>query len=149
METIMPTLYRKVNKLSPVNAAYIAGIIDGEGTVTLTVKQKGGTHHLAVTISNTDLPLLQYIKNLIGAGKLTTKKTYKTHHLPSYTYAIYSRQALDLLTQVTVYLRTYKHKRAELALENYCKVTPRNGKYSQSVLCERHVFVQQFMSIKQ
>jgi hypothetical protein len=28
--------YRKVRKLTPEEAAYIAGIIDGEGTISLT-----------------------------------------------------------------------------------------------------------------
>jgi len=38
--------YKKVSNLSIANRAYIAGIVDGEGTITLTVKQKGGTRQL-------------------------------------------------------------------------------------------------------
>jgi len=33
--------YRKVKKLSREEAAYIAGIIDGEGTISLTRKHRG------------------------------------------------------------------------------------------------------------
>ena len=34
------TTYRKVAELSEIDAAYIAGLIDGEGTVTLTRKHR-------------------------------------------------------------------------------------------------------------
>ena len=124
------TKYKKVKKLKKEDAAYIAGIIDGEGTITLSVKQKGGTEHLAVTVSNTELPLLLYLSKVIGAGKVTNKKTYKAHHSLSYTYNLFNRQALDLLAQVGCYLKTYKAKRARLVLAHYISVTVRNGRYT-------------------
>jgi len=42
-----------VRILSTVDAAYLAGFIDGEGTVTLSRKHKNENRQLAVTISNT------------------------------------------------------------------------------------------------
>jgi len=102
------TIYKKVATLSNVNAAYIAGIIDGEGTITLTRKHKNDNRQLAITISNTEMPLLEFILETIEAGKITNKKTYKENHTPSMTYAINNRLALDLLSQITPYLKTYK-----------------------------------------
>lgn len=39
----------EVHTLSQPDAAYIAGLIDGEGTITLTRKYRGGNRQLAVT----------------------------------------------------------------------------------------------------
>ena len=71
------TIYKKVAALSKINAAYIAGIIDGEGTITLTRKHKNDNRQLAITISNTEMPLLEYILETIEAGKITNKKLIK------------------------------------------------------------------------
>ena len=143
----MESTYAKVNKLKPTEAAYIAGIIDGEGTVTLSVKQKGGTRHLAVTVSGTELSLIKYLPRVIGAGRITNKKVYKLNHAQAYTYAIYSRQAIDLLIQVLPYLQTYKAKRAAFALDQYISVTPRNGRYTSEQKIAIDKFVENFFAI--
>lgn len=148
-EYMSRTLYKKVKKFSLPECAYIAGIIDGEGSITLSVKQKGGTRHLALTISNTDVGLLQYLKKIIGAGKITTKRTYKRNHSPAYTYAIYSRQALSVLKQIYPYLRTYKLKRAKIVLTRYISVTPRNGKYNEKLRRRRERLVKDFFLVTQ
>ncbi len=138
--------YRQVKKLAKTNAAYIAGIIDGEGTVTLTRRNLTSHRHLVVTISSTDRDLLLYIQDLIGVGKITTKRTYKTHHVPGCTYQIANRQALTLLRHVAPFLRTYKKERARIALADYLNVTPRNGKYSRNLLTEKQRFADSFFS---
>jgi hypothetical protein len=48
--------YREVRLLSIAEAAYLAGLIDGEGTVTLSRKHAGDMRQLVVSISNTELP---------------------------------------------------------------------------------------------
>jgi len=45
--------YKTVNPFNGIDAAYIAGLIDGEGTITLTRKHRNGNRQLAITISNT------------------------------------------------------------------------------------------------
>ena len=117
-------------RLSSPTAAYIAGLVDGEGTITLTVQHRGENRRLVVSISNTELPLLEYVRQQVGVGRITSKRTYSSKHSPSYTYVVTSRQALALLSQLAPYLRTYKVRRARLALYNYIKLTPRNGKYT-------------------
>jgi hypothetical protein len=120
-----------VKPLSQSDAAYIAGLIDGEGTITLTRKHRNENRHLAISISNTKKDLLDFVLFTIGAGKITRKRTTSSHHTPSYTYAIYNRQALQLLEDVHPFLRTYKRERATLILRDYILVTPRNGKYTE------------------
>ncbi|MDH5633146.1 MAG: LAGLIDADG family homing endonuclease [Gammaproteobacteria bacterium] len=137
-----------INILTPVNAAYIAGLIDGEGTVTLTRKHKDEHRHLAVSISNTELQLLEFTKQAIGAGKITRKRTTSPNHTPSYTYAIYNRQALLLIAQLQPYMLSYKIRRVNLILEKYIELTPRNGKYSKETAAERRMFENAVLTIK-
>lgn len=132
--------YKTTNTLTPIAAAYIAGLIDGEGTVTLSRKHKNENRQLAVSISSTEIQLLDYVLEHVGVGKITNKKTTQSHHSPSYTYAIYNRQALSLLAQISEYLLTYKKQRTELILQNYIRLTPRNGKYTEQMKLEREAF---------
>jgi hypothetical protein len=46
------TRYRTVAHLDTAMAAYIAGLVDGEGTVTLTRWHRGENRRLVVSISN-------------------------------------------------------------------------------------------------
>jgi hypothetical protein len=140
-------VYKSANKLVAADAAYLAGLIDGEGTVTLTRLSRNRQRGLALTISSTELDILKHALTVIGAGKITNKKISKVHHIPSYTYQITNRQALDVLRQIGPYLRGYKAKRATLALQEYVRLTPRNGRYTVEQLKERDLFVQIFFSI--
>ncbi len=54
-------MYKEVNLLDQTDAAYIAGLIDGEGTVTLSRRHRNKNRQLVVSISNTDRPLLEYV----------------------------------------------------------------------------------------
>ena len=106
--------YRSVLPLEPESAAYVAGLVDGEGTITLTAHHKSERRRLVVSISNTDLSLLEFVKATVGAGRITRKRTYSERHSPSFTYAVTNRQALDLLSQIANYLKTYRAQRARM-----------------------------------
>jgi LAGLIDADG-like domain len=133
--------------LSDVEAAYVAGIIDGEGTITLTRTHRGENRRPVVSISSTELPLLSYVQSVVGAGRITGKMCTREHHSPSFAYCITSRQALRLLAQVYPFLRTYKSKRARLLLDEYQGVTPRNGRYTVEQREAREQLVVRFFAI--
>lgn len=139
--------YKTVLPLSSANAAYLAGLIDGEGTITLTREHRRESRRLVVSISNNELALLQYVQTLVGAGHITNKQTYGERHAPSFTYKITNRQALNLLQAVAPYLHTYKAARALLALKEYIEVTPRNGRYTAELRKAREAFEEKFLSI--
>lgn len=138
---------RSVSKFSVADTAYIAALIDGEGSITLTRRHSNESRQLVVSISNNDLPLLRYVLDATGAGKITAKRSRSPLHARSYTYSIANRQALDLLRQVVIYLRTYKRDRAVLVLRKYVQLTPRNGRYSEEQLVRRKQFEKQFLSL--
>jgi len=140
----------KTKRLSVADAAYVAGLIDGEGTVTLSREHRGEGRRLVVSIANTDASLLRFVfLHASGVGKITGKRTAAAHHTPSYAYRVTSRQALALLEQVAPYMRSYKKVRADFALANYLQVTPRNGKYSVATAKKRLEFDLTFMALVQ
>lgn len=138
----------KVKKPSAIDAAYIAGLIDGEGTVTLTRRHRNENRQLCVTISSTERQMLEFVRQTLGAGKITNKSITSIRHAPSYTYTIANRQALELLRQIEPWLKSYKRLRASLILRDYVRLTPRNGKYSPGVRTERKAFEQAVLAIK-
>ena len=140
--------YKQTQSLDAIDAAYIAGLIDGEGTVTLTRKHKNENRQLCVSKSSTEIELLEFVLSATGVGKITNKQASKSHHAHSYAYAVYNRQALSLLKQTLPYLKSYKHDRAALILKDYLAVTPRNGKYTAEILTRKKVFEQSVLSIK-
>jgi LAGLIDADG-like domain len=140
--------YRIVGELSCEDAAYIAGLVDGEGTVTLSRRHANEQRHLVVSIANTDRALLEFVLTTVGAGKVTAKRTTSQRHTPSFCYSISNRQALALLHQIERFLRTYKKQRTALALSHYRRLTPRNGKYTRELTMERLRFEIEFLALR-
>ena len=116
------------DELEQATFAYLAGLIDADGTVTLTRSHANKNRSATVTLSNTDKNLLIWVRTTLAAGTISGKKTSKPYHSPSFTWTIRGRQAITLLQQLLPYLQTYKAKRAELIVRDYIRLTPRNGK---------------------
>lgn len=127
-------------------AAYIAGIIDGEGSITLTRMHAHENRRPCITISSTDIELLEYIQNLVG-GSINNKKNYKPEiHKNSFNLIIKQKnQVYHLLMDIYQFLRVQqKKKRAEFILNHYNLVTKRNGKYTQKELEKKKKFEEDF-----
>ncbi len=138
---------RTVAQLSEADAAYLAGLIDGEGTIALSRRHADENRQLVVTISSTERVLVDWVIRTVRVGKITSKKTVASHHAPGLTYVVSNRQALTILEQVTPFLKSYKVKRAQLVLEHYRKLTPRNGKYNLKTREARLEFERKFAAI--
>lgn len=141
-------VYAKTRKLKTTEAAYIAGSIDGEGTITLSREHIGENRRLAVSISNTELGILRFVEKTTGVGKITNKRAYSSKHTPSFAYKVTNRQALSLLKQIVMHMQSYKRKRAGLALEEYVLVTQRNGRYTAKQRQIKARFEKRFLEIK-
>lgn len=102
-----------------------------------------------ISISSTDKELLEWIKNTTKMGRITKKKNYnKEKHLDSYTYKVIYDDAIKLLKEISPYLVIQKKKkRANFILENYKKVTPRNGKYSEELRKRKEQFYIDFLKL--
>lgn len=129
--------YRVAKKLSTAEAAYIAGLVDGEGSITLTRKHRNENRHLGLTISSTALQLLQFVVDDAGVGKISNKRATRPNNSHSFAYGVYHRQALQLIEQIYPHLLSYKVERCALVLNDYLRLTPRNGKYTVELAEER------------
>jgi hypothetical protein len=138
---------KTIRSLDSRDAAYIAGLIDGEGTITLSREHRDENRRLVVSISSTERVLLEFVAARCGCGKITNKRASSTRHTPSFAYRITSQQALDLLRQLHPFLISYKRLRAELMLTDYSRLTPRNGKYTGDQRAARNAFERKLLAL--
>ena len=138
---------KTIRSLDSCDAAYIAGLIDGEGTITLSREHRDENRRLVVSISSTERVLLEFVAARCGCGKITNKRALSSRHAPSFAYRITSQQALDLLRQVQPFLISYKRLRAELVLADYGRLTPRNGKYTADQRAARQAFERKLLAL--
>jgi hypothetical protein len=136
--------------LTPEEKAYIAGIIDGEGSIMLLSFHRNQQPAPCISISSTTLELLNWVKEKIGTGSIISKKNYNTEkHKYSYTYTLRYDAAIDLLSEIADYLVIgTKKKRAQLILNDYKNVTSRNGRYTEEMLKQKQLFYEKFMVLK-
>lgn len=122
---------------------YTAGLFDGEGTVTLATAN-GKFRYPVVSVSSTTYSLLEFLQNNYG-GHISKHKTYKAHHMQSWSWKTTHNSALLFLEKILNYLKEpEKQRRALLLTQRYKKVTRRNGRYSKKQQEEKLAFEYQF-----
>lgn len=105
---------------SEVQKAYMAGIIDGEGTITIVKnnrKFKNGRQYqysrAVITIANTSYLLLDYLKSLDIGGFSYDKRINAKHHKQAFQWCLASVSPVySLLKTILPYL-VIKKSRAE------------------------------------
>lgn len=129
--------------------AYLAGIIDGEGSIMLTRINKNEYPCPCISISSTDIELLEWVKDKIGAGKINKKKNYNVEkHKTCYTYSIWRDKAIDVMKLISPYLIiNNKRDRAKFIVDNYKTVTIRNGRYNEKTRKAKEQFYMDFMAL--
>ncbi|MBI5299698.1 MAG: LAGLIDADG family homing endonuclease [Deltaproteobacteria bacterium] len=128
--------------------AYIAGIVDGEGTVTLSRKHKNETPSPRVSISNCNLNLLRWIQKKVGRGIIQKKRRVKKHHSNAYKLRILSNSAIWFLNEIKNFLRL-KKPQAMLIIKKYKSVTLRNGRYNPVLLEKKMKLVKTMRKLNQ
>ncbi len=136
--------------MTEIEKSYIAGIVDGEGSIMLIKFHSNEYPSPCVSISSTTLELLNWIKLKVGTGTIITKKNYNIErHLQCYSYVVKYNAALNLIFDIYPYLLVpAKKKRAKLIVSKYKELTPRNGRYSDSLLKLKEAFYEEFIAIK-
>jgi hypothetical protein len=133
--------------LNEAEKAYLAGIVDGEGTVTLVKNHKNETPTPSVSIANNSLKLLEWVKAKVG-GVIVSKKKYKLHHHDSYAWSVRQDRAIRLLGDIKKYL-IIKRPQAELITRRYKTVTHRAGKYTSEMLNKKMLLVAEIRKLNQ
>ena len=134
-------------KPSGTEAAYAAGILDGEGSVLLTRVRKDRWPSPVVSIASTDRELLEWFRSRRG-GTIIRKRTYKPHHSESFDWKLTDRQALEFIKIVRPFLVIRrKIARCDLLLAEYLVCTPRNGRYSEEMATKKRKLIERFSSL--
>lgn len=128
--------------------AYLAGIIDGEGSIMLIKINKNQFPSPCISISSTTLELLEWIKFKTKTGTIRSKKNYNIDkHKNSYSYEVRYNDAINILIEIEPYLIIKsKKKRARLIIEKYKELTPRNGHYTNEMIEAKEEFYNQFIN---
>ena len=98
---------------------YIAGIIDGEGCIGVyRSSDRDRTFFLQITIANTNIAVLEWLKNKFGCGYLAPQSTSKTRpkNKQSYSLEVSRMKAYEILLRVLPYL-IIKKTQAHLGLK--------------------------------
>ncbi|MGN9166038.1 LAGLIDADG family homing endonuclease [Tissierellaceae bacterium HCP3S3_D8] len=135
--------------MTDTEKAYLAGIVDGEGSIMLIRFHKNQYPSPCVSISSTDLELLKWIKKTAKMGRIINKKNYnKERHLDSYTYRVIYDDAIKLLKDIAPYLIIRRKRlRAQHIILKYKEVTIRNGRYNDKQRLAKEQFYTDFMAL--
>lgn len=117
--------------LSVAELAYAAGVVDGEGCITirLSSRVKAGrpsmVHALALAVSSIDKPLTDWLCERFGGycSTRTPKRALKEVH----TWRCESKTAANVLRVIRPYL-LIKAAQADIALEFQAIIPPRGGR---------------------
>src|ERR1041385_3098638 len=104
---------KQIRTMTETEKAYIAGIVDGEGWIGISLKKgsiakttkRGYCFRPAMTVSMTNKPLLDYICSVTGLGNIKTRCRQKPHHSIPYSWDLWSNQVRQLLEVIMPYLR--------------------------------------------
>jgi hypothetical protein len=116
----MPLTYGRIDIMNNTDTAYIAGLFDGEGSITLArlehkVWRKRTDFFLVVRIHNTRRPVLEWVTSTVGKGKVYTSNHHPTGgHNEVFQWHITGPSAIAFLLDVKPYIKI-KNTQIELA----------------------------------
>lgn len=125
--------------------AYLAGIIDGEGSIGLYTSDRARrVGEPVVTVDSTDREVLDWLKMTFG-GSIVVKRKQRPHHRQAWTWRVKNRKAVALLALALPYLRIdRKRVRALLLVEEHERCTPRNGHYTPELRAAKDDLLRRF-----
>ncbi len=109
---------RLTYKLTKTEAAYLAGVIDGEGSIQIalrTRRKRDRSFDLRVSVPSATVELIDWIFSRLGGSKTVYKVPGKNHR-PMWRWTMSAQKASDLLEQVLPYL-VLKKPHAEIGIE--------------------------------
>ena len=107
----------------PATLGYLAGLIDGEGTIGIKTQfargsSKNPSHSIVVSVVNTDARLMLWLGEVVGGrvyGPRADKRNTARGHKPRWDWTIFGGNAERLLIAIRPYL-VIKGEQADLAI---------------------------------
>lgn len=131
--------------------AYAAGLMDGEGSIMLSrahavgSAQGGAFRQPTCTLSSTSRELVEFMLQEYG-GFICNQKKYKEHHKQAWIWRVSYTRANKLLRRILPFLKEKeKIRRAKMIVEEYPKLTKRNGQYTEQQRQLKLAFEKRFL----
>lgn len=111
-----------MNILNIAQASYLAGFVDGDGSISITQQGDRSFSSYSVTfrVGNTNREVLEWFQKTTGVGKITEMGMNKNWNRPNikqmYNWTVYPTDLRELLPQITPYL-IVKKERGEITAE--------------------------------
>jgi hypothetical protein len=115
--------------LQPTEFAYIAGVIDGEGTIGI-YRLSSNKFQMKIVVANTSWPLLEWIRERVGGALIPAAKATSKHRM-SWQLVVSQYQAAPLLLGCRQLLQV-KRAQADLALRYMEEYIPANSRLGPS-----------------
>ena len=121
-------------KLKSTEKAYIAGLIDGEGSIFICKQKrwKSGKfgYQLRIVVGMNDRAPIEYLKKKLDGGFTQTIKYKNKNWRTSYRWVLCDERASNLLKKIKKYLLV-KNKEAEIGIELRRTFKKKNHKYRE------------------
>jgi len=118
--------------------AYIAGLFDGEGHITLyrsnseTWKRRFPRYEIQIGVTNNDRNVIYWLKKLYG-GSIRERFRDHPRWKTCYNWKLSSNQATDFLKKIRKYLRI-KGERADIVIEFQERRKRKKNRFAQMTL---------------
>lgn len=133
-----------------MNNEYISGFFDADGYVTLVKMAKNRRRTIVIGFTNNKIDILEDIKSFLetsgASGIISTKKPRSANHQTSYDLKFVGFNNAKKLIPIINTRHSKKKSRFEL-IDELIELTPRNGKYTESISNERSIVEDKFLSI--
>lgn len=132
--------------------AWAAGIIDGEGCIRLVKSKRrtGFSWAVKVGVWNTDIRMLDRLRQLFGGCVTQRESGYKGNRRPAWEWVVTHKKAAEVLSDVMPWL-TVKCEQAELAIlsRRYLRPGRKLASRSRKEIAEQIEIVERLKAAKQ
>ena len=104
MKIMLSNEYNGVMTYTREDLIWLAGFVDGEGCVSYVKRDKRPSFRFEIRVSNTDLPVLEWIHQRFG-GYLYQLKPAHLNWNPCFQWWIADKRAKELYSELKPYLK--------------------------------------------
>jgi hypothetical protein len=126
-ETLPPYNYKEVD-MTELDLAYLAGFIDGEGSIGIVVVAKHKKYVTQIAACNCNPTPIMLLKELFG-GKIRLRNWKNKKWKPNYEWKLTAKKAAVVIKAILPYLKI-KNKQAEIVLRSQ----QLKGKYTAGMM---------------
>lgn len=126
------------------NLSYCAGIIDGEGTITL--HKNGMFRRVLVQVETTSREMLHPLESF--GGTILAPKKRSAVHAQTWKWSIRGSEALNMISEIIPYMKDPKKiARGKFLLKNYKAIEKIRSDSTKKEIQQRKMFELQFWAL--